>query len=332
MRTANLLTSTDIATRSNKAIVMGEYDWTNKAGQGDSLDSILAAIEGSGMDGDMYWSLFPTYVNHNDGYTLHYPGDDDNMKARVTKLTDHARKMSGLSGPITPLPPPTPPVVIPGNVLQNPSFETNATKNGNPRTTFDPWWLEIKTGADATLSQDTTTYSDGGSSARVNINATDAFYKVQLLQHVATTSGSRYTASFWAKAATPRRVVLAIQQAVSPNTLYQETSFAVTTEWKQYSVVYNAAVSNSDTLFALNVADATGAVWIDNAGLTTQSGGTTPPPPSGNGDANGDGRVNALDLSILLSRDRQNYPPADFNGDGTVGSADMAILLGRWTW
>ncbi len=50
------------------------------------------------------------------------------------------------------------------------------------------------------------------------------------------------------------------------------------------------------------------------------------------GDANNDGRVNAIDLSILISHDGQNYPAADFNGDGTVGSADMAILLGRWTW
>jgi hypothetical protein len=50
------------------------------------------------------------------------------------------------------------------------------------------------------------------------------------------------------------------------------------------------------------------------------------------GDANNDGRVNAIDLSILISNDAKNYPPADFNGDGTVGSADLAILIGRWTW
>lgn len=54
----------------------------------------------------------------------------------------------------------------------------------------------------------------------------------------------------------------------------------------------------------------------------------TPPP----GDANNDGRVNALDLSILISKDGQNFPAADFNGDGTVGSADLSILLARWTW
>jgi hypothetical protein len=50
------------------------------------------------------------------------------------------------------------------------------------------------------------------------------------------------------------------------------------------------------------------------------------------GDANNDGRINALDLSALISHDGQNYPPCDFNGDGVVGSADLAILLGRWTW
>jgi hypothetical protein len=50
------------------------------------------------------------------------------------------------------------------------------------------------------------------------------------------------------------------------------------------------------------------------------------------GDVNGDGRVNALDLSSLISHDGQNYAPADFNHDGTVGAADMAILIPNWTW
>ncbi|HSH55550.1 MAG TPA: IPT/TIG domain-containing protein [Candidatus Limnocylindrales bacterium] len=50
------------------------------------------------------------------------------------------------------------------------------------------------------------------------------------------------------------------------------------------------------------------------------------------GDSNGDARINALDLSAVISHDGQNYPPSDFNGDGTVGAADMAILLAAWTW
>jgi hypothetical protein len=75
---------------------------------------------------------------------------------------------------------------------------------------------------------------------------------------------------------------------------------------------------------------------FDAAGLSkssavvsvTLSGGTAILP----GDVNGDSRVNALDLSALISHDGQNYAAADFNKDGSVGAADMAILLGKWTW
>jgi len=61
---------------------------------------------------------------------------------------------------------------------------------------------------------------------------------------------------------------------------------------------------------------------------------TAPSPvtPSAPGDANKDGRVNALDLSLLLTYDGQIFAAGDFNGDGTVGAADLAILLSKWTW
>lgn len=55
-------------------------------------------------------------------------------------------------------------------------------------------------------------------------------------------------------------------------------------------------------------------------------------PPSTPGDVNGDGRINALDLSMVISHDGQDFPAADFNADGTVGAADLAIVLARWTW
>ncbi len=50
------------------------------------------------------------------------------------------------------------------------------------------------------------------------------------------------------------------------------------------------------------------------------------------GDINGDGHVNTLDLSVLLTHDGTNYAPADLNHDGTVGAADLAILLSHWKW
>jgi hypothetical protein len=95
----------------------------------------------------------------------------------------------------------------------------------------------------------------------------------------------------------------------------------------------NVTFVSSTTLTATAPANATGLVAITVINPDAQKGSLssaytylTP------GDANGDGRVNAIDLSILISHDGQNYPQADFNGDGTVGSADLAILLGKWTW
>lgn len=53
-------------------------------------------------------------------------------------------------------------------------------------------------------------------------------------------------------------------------------------------------------------------------------------PGSGAGDANGDGQVNAADLSVLLARwgqDVEPFSPGDFNGDGVVSAADLSVLL-----
>ncbi len=83
---------------ANKVFVVGEYDWTNQHG-GDALADFLYEIEQyQAISGDLFWSLFGhddagRYVQHNDGYTLHYPGDDAEMRLRVTLLTLHARRM-----------------------------------------------------------------------------------------------------------------------------------------------------------------------------------------------------------------------------------------------
>lgn len=56
-------------------------------------------------------------------------------------------------------------------------------------------------------------------------------------------------------------------------------------------------------------------------------------PPACPGDANGDGVVNAADLSVLLSQFGTGVSPgsgADFNGDGQVNSADLSVLLGSF--
>lgn len=77
------------------------------------------------------------------------------------------------------------------------------------------------------------------------------------------------------------------------------------------------------------------SIWeIGVYGNQLPTGTTTPTsgPGAKNPDINGDGRINAADMSVLISHNGTNYAAADLNSDGTVGSADLAILLSRWTW
>ncbi|HSH17879.1 MAG TPA: dockerin type I domain-containing protein, partial [Candidatus Saccharimonadales bacterium] len=89
-------------------------------------------------------------------------------------------------------------------------------------------------------------------------------------------------------------------------------------------------------LTASGIVDA--ATWNALEGTTTTPTPPAPTPPAPTpsptaaGDVNGDGRVNAIDLSALITNDGKSYPAADFNNDGVVGAADMSILLARWTW
>jgi hypothetical protein len=57
------------------------------------------------------------------------------------------------------------------------------------------------------------------------------------------------------------------------------------------------------------------------------------PPPICQGDANGDGSIDAADLSVLLSNfglAAAGPSAGDFNGDGFCDSADLSILLARF--
>jgi hypothetical protein len=103
MSVANLNSGASLVQSAGKVYYAGEYDWPNYNG-GDSLGSFLSAIEANGTANDTFWSLFPHndtygYVQHGDGYTLHYPGDTSDMRSRAQALRTHAYTMSGRSVP-----------------------------------------------------------------------------------------------------------------------------------------------------------------------------------------------------------------------------------------
>jgi Cellulase (glycosyl hydrolase family 5) len=118
----NLSQDADQAAAAGKPMVAGEYAW-NDASQ---LEAFLTDIQQTpAIVGDMYWDLQPQndffgYVEHYDGYQLHYPGDNSDVNdttgdpllasssdvSAVTLLRLHAYAMSGRAMPAYPVPPP----------------------------------------------------------------------------------------------------------------------------------------------------------------------------------------------------------------------------------
>ncbi|MCA9329596.1 hypothetical protein KDA11_03040 [Candidatus Saccharibacteria bacterium] len=79
-------------------------------------------------------------------------------------------------------------------------------------------------------------------------------------------------------------------------------------------------------------------VALDSAGNKTQSSSVTVSISNQStvrkpGDANGDDRVNGVDLSILSTnwgKSGRTWEQADFNGDGSVSGVDLSILSTNW--
>ncbi len=98
----DLETQAVMAQGAQKIFIAEEYDWNTS--DGDSLSSFLSAIEQSNIAGDLYWSLFPHsdsngYVQQNEHFTLHYPGDTPDIQARVGILRAHAYALRELPVP-----------------------------------------------------------------------------------------------------------------------------------------------------------------------------------------------------------------------------------------
>jgi peptidoglycan/xylan/chitin deacetylase (PgdA/CDA1 family) len=75
--------------------------------------------------------------------------------------------------------------------------------------------------------------------------------------------------------------------------------------------------------------------YLDNVQWFAQDGSTTGGQGAGGkaGDVNGDGAVNSLDLSIMLThwnQAGQTHNSGDLSGDGAVNSLDLSILLTNW--
>ncbi len=122
LSTRNLSQDAYRAAAAGKPLVAGEYAW-NDAFQ---LKAFLTEIQQTpSIAGDMYWDLQPQndffgYVEHYDGYQMHYPGDNSDVNdhegdpllatssdvPEVTLLRLHAYAMSSRAISAYPVPPP----------------------------------------------------------------------------------------------------------------------------------------------------------------------------------------------------------------------------------
>jgi hypothetical protein len=148
------------------------------------------------------------------------------------------------------------------NLLLNPSFE-------------DPlqgaWNLSLAAGGPAATVTRDTDAADGRYSALITItNAGQGVnWHIDFNQRDRSlTKGQAYDLTFWAKADTSRDIGLASQKGVPDWRNYGlSRTLPITTEWKQYTVTFEANETVNDSRIQFFLGTRTGKVWLDNVRL-----------------------------------------------------------------
>jgi len=125
---------------------------------------------------------------------------------------------------------------------------------------------------------------------------------------------------------------------------YKKSETSVWTEYLNYEYIPSSANVAQVRMQIVVTANSGVKAILDNVQLfatdgstTTNPGPVTPPvvipPVTGKaGDINGDSKINAVDLSILLSNWNKSAArdKGDLSGDGKVSAGDLSILLSNW--
>jgi hypothetical protein len=141
------------------------------------------------------------------------------------------------------------------DAVVNPGFETDITSG---------WRLFTTLGA--TASRDTTTAMEGSASIHVTCATASpgvvwgtTLYSLNTLP---LAQNAQYSATFWAKAATPRTIVVA-SDALAGGIEYAAQLLPIDTQWRRYQVVLVPSRAGAGNL-ALQLAGTTGDVWFDD--------------------------------------------------------------------
>lgn len=151
--------------------------------------------------------------------------------------------------------------------------QTDRIVNGGFEQPLDGTWLlsvNSASGASATLTRDTAA-AEGSASARISISNSGAGtdWHVDFNQRDRSfTAGVSYDLEFWAKADRPRSITLSAQKG-SPDWRNYGLSrrLEIDTDWRLYSVTFEARETVSDSRVQFFLGAAIGTVWIDGVRL-----------------------------------------------------------------
>ncbi len=145
------------------------------------------------------------------------------------------------------------------NMVLNPSFEEDEA------ILDDPDWLQWTTwnpaegaGSNATIVD--TEFIDGARSLRVEPKGGTDWYFIVLQDYITLAVGTDYTASFWAKAESPRSLPVKFK-ATDNSVDWGWTDFQLTTEWAEYTMTSQA--ENAEAKLELMCAAVEVPLWLD---------------------------------------------------------------------
>jgi hypothetical protein len=144
------------------------------------------------------------------------------------------------------------------NLVQNPSFEEHEIILDPPSDKWTTWSYD--TGANSTVKFDTSECIDGIRSLRVDPKGTANWYFLVTNEPIPQKVGTKYTASFWARAQAPRS--LGVQMKATDNSIsWGYTDFQITTDWTEYK--FTSVSQNATARLEIFCAGSEVALWLD---------------------------------------------------------------------
>jgi hypothetical protein len=126
---------------------------------------------------------------------------------------------------------------------------------------YDKWWTwGYDVGLTGTVKVDDTEAVDGLKSLRIDPKGDTNWYWMVINSPLAAKVGTKYTASFWAKAASPRPLA-ADMKATDNSVTWGGTDFQLTTEWTEYH--FTAPAQNAEIKLQFSCAGTEVPMWLD---------------------------------------------------------------------